>query len=65
MKIHYSLIIDHEMMTYVLFTCKLSEFAHICKSLQFAQKRKIDILSILFLLLINIRSITGKMHAQS
>lgn len=65
MKIHYSQIIDHEMMTYVLLLCKLSEFANICKSLQFAQKRKIDILSILFLLLINIRSITGKMHAQS
>lgn len=45
MKIHYSQIIDHEMMTYVLLLCKLSEFANICKSLQFAQKRKIDILS--------------------
>lgn len=65
MKIHYSQIIDHEMMTYVLLLCKLSKFANICKSLQFDQKRKIDILSILFLLLINIRSITGKMHAQS
>lgn len=66
MKIHCSQNIEQEIMTYVLFiTCKLSEFAHIRKSLQFAQKRKIDILFILFLLLINIRSITGKMHAQS